>query len=243
MPKWIIKYTTEKTLGENLDDDFYKLGFRKAFWSIIAKPETIKKKTDKSDYTKIDSSSAKQQEHKVKRQRIGTFTFSWERLNSITSTPPLRTQVKLNFFKNIYLEASDFQNHQELQAVYPRKDGKAWNQFHPHRCPLPVSADRNGWETRTPTESGRYRSEAWGKVCGSLGGVRRQNRSSWPAQEDRPVKHATFPVASPKGSLSLEWGKPEIDQTSQRPQPGLLSSAHSVCQEQIKSSLGEDNTI
>lgn len=57
---------------------------------------------------------------------IETFTFSYEQLNSITSTLPLRTQVKLNLKKKkTYLEASDFQNSHGLQDLYPRKNRKA----------------------------------------------------------------------------------------------------------------------
>lgn len=89
MPKWIIKYTATKTLEENLDDYFYKLGFRKAFWSMIPKPEAIKKKTAISDYIKIYTFSAKQQHKPSKNTNDSNFHFqlwktSFDQIHSST---------------------------------------------------------------------------------------------------------------------------------------------------------------
>lgn len=110
MPKCIIKYTTEKILEENLDDDFYKLGFSKAFWSIIAKPETIKKKIDKSDYTKIDTSSAKQQDTQIKKTNDRNFHLQlWTvKFNHIYSATENTSKIELkkkkkNLFGSIWL--------------------------------------------------------------------------------------------------------------------------------------------
>lgn len=104
MPKCIIKYTTEKILEENLDDDFYKLGFSKAFWSIIAKPETIKKKIDKSDYTKIDTSSAKQQDTQIKKTNDRNFHLQlWTvKFNHIYSATENTSKIELKKKKPIW---------------------------------------------------------------------------------------------------------------------------------------------
>ena len=67
-----------------------------------------------------------------------TSPFDDKKLDSVTSTLPPRTRVKLNLKKKkIYLEASDFRNNQDLQAQYPRKNAEALRQasIPPALCP------------------------------------------------------------------------------------------------------------